>query len=317
MAHALEGSGPAILRNSDLDAEAVRAARVDLAACFRMAARLGLHEGICNHFSFVVPGRDDLFLVNPYGWAFSEMTASRLLVCDFKGNVIAGEGVPEATAFFIHARMHMNQPRAKAAFHTHMPNATALAMLEGPPLVWAGQSALKFYGRTLVDEDYNGLALDESEGDRIAASIGDADIVFMKNHGVMVVGASIAEAWDDLYYLERAAEAQRLAMSTGRKKTCAAAVAGGWLAGSNAARLALGQPPISLPATSMIGALTHFIAEAPSDRFQPMPPNFGLLPDLPERIRDKRRRYGAYRDRALADLAPFCGASRVSEPLQV
>jgi ribulose-5-phosphate 4-epimerase/fuculose-1-phosphate aldolase len=131
--------------------------------------------------------------------------------------VIAGEGVPEATAFFIHARMHMNQPRAKAAFHTHMPNATALAMLEGPPLVWAGQSALKFYGRTLVDEDYNGLALDESEGDRIAASIGDADIVFMKNHGVMVVGASIAEAWDDLYYLERAAEAQRLAMSTGRK----------------------------------------------------------------------------------------------------
>jgi len=125
--------------------------------------------------------------------------------------------VPEATAFFIHARMHMNKPRAKAAFHTHMPNATALAMLEGPPLVWAGQSALKFYGRTLVDEDYNGLALDESEGDRIAASIGDADIVFMKNHGVMVVGASIAEAWDDLYYLERAAEAQRLAMGTGRK----------------------------------------------------------------------------------------------------
>jgi ribulose-5-phosphate 4-epimerase/fuculose-1-phosphate aldolase len=113
--------------------------------------------------------------------------------------------------------MHMNKPRAKAAFHTHMPNATALAMLEGPPLVWAGQSALKFYGRTLVDEDYNGLALDESEGDRIAASIGDADIVFMKNHGVMVVGASIAEAWDDLYYLERAAEAQRLAMGTGRK----------------------------------------------------------------------------------------------------
>ena len=217
MAHALDGSAPAILRNSELDAEAVRAARVDLAACFRMAARLGLHEGICNHFSFVVPGRDDLFLVNPYGWAFSEMTASRLLVCDFKGNVVAGEGVPEATAFYIHARMHLNKPRAKAAFHTHMPNATALAMLEGPPLVWAGQSSLKFYGRTLVDEDYNGLALDESEGDRIAASIGDADIVFMKNHGVMVVGATVAEAWDDLYYLERAAEAQRLAMGTGRK----------------------------------------------------------------------------------------------------
>lgn len=209
-------AAPALLRNSNLDTEAVRQARIDLAACFRMAARLGLHEGICNHLSFVVPGHDDLFLVNPHGWAFSEVTASRLLVCDFAGRVIAGEGVPEATAFFIHARIHRNVPRARAAFHTHMPNATALAMLEGPPLVWAGQSALKFYGRTLVDEAYGGLALDEAEGDRIAASLGDADIVFLKNHGILVVGHSIAEAWDDLYYLERACEAQRLAMATGR-----------------------------------------------------------------------------------------------------
>jgi len=85
----------------------------------------------------------------------------------------------------------------------------------------------------------------------------------------------------------------------------AAAVAGGWLAGTNAARLVRGESPIDLPPTTMIGALTHFIAEAPSEKFQPMPPNFGLLPELPERIRDKRRRYGAYRDRALADLAPF------------
>ncbi|MCT0211412.1 MAG: methylenetetrahydrofolate--tRNA-(uracil(54)-C(5))-methyltransferase (FADH(2)-oxidizing) TrmFO [Cyanobium sp.] len=89
----------------------------------------------------------------------------------------------------------------------------------------------------------------------------------------------------------------------------AAAVAGGWLAGTNAARLALGQAPICLPATTMAGALTHFIATAPSERFQPMPPNFGLMPELPERIRDKRRRYGAYRDRALADLAPFTAPS--------
>ena len=82
----------------------------------------------------------------------------------------------------------------------------------------------------------------------------------------------------------------------------AAAVAGGWLAGTNAARLALGMETLSLPATSMIGALTHFIAEAPTTKFQPMPPNFGLLPELNTRIRDKRERYGAYRDRALADL---------------
>ena len=82
----------------------------------------------------------------------------------------------------------------------------------------------------------------------------------------------------------------------------AAAVAGGWLAGTNAARLAMGREPIDLPPTCMVGALTHFISEAPSGKFQPMPPNFGLLPALPERIRDKRRRYGAYRDRALNDL---------------
>jgi ribulose-5-phosphate 4-epimerase/fuculose-1-phosphate aldolase len=208
---------PALLRNADLDREAVWQARVDLAACFRAAARHGMHEGICNHLSAMVPGRDDLFLVNPYGWAFSEITASRLLICDFEGRVVEGSGIPEATAFYIHGRVHLNVPRARAAFHTHMPNATALAMTEGPPLLWAGQSALKFYGRTVVDENYNGLALDETEGDRIAASIGDADIVFMRNHGVMVLGRTIAQAWDDMYYLERACEAQRLAEATGRR----------------------------------------------------------------------------------------------------
>ncbi len=209
-------AAPPILRNADLDAEAVWQARVDLAACFRMAAKLGLEEGVCNHLSAMVPGRDDLFLVNPMGWAFGEITASKLLICDFHGNVVAGQGPVEATAFFIHARLHLKVPRARAAFHTHMPNTTALAMLEGPPLLWAGQSALKFYGRTVVDENYNGLALDESEGDRIAASLGNADVAFMRNHGVLVVGKGIAEAWDDLYYLERACEVQRLALATGR-----------------------------------------------------------------------------------------------------
>ncbi|KTQ95926.1 hypothetical protein NS226_09615 [Aureimonas ureilytica] len=218
MAHEFspQAGAPALLRNQSLDTDAVRQARIDLAACFRMAARLGLQEGICNHFSALVPGHDDLFLVNPYGWAFAELSASKLLICDFAGHVIAGEGQPEATAFYIHAQLHKALPRATAAFHTHMPNATALAMTEGPPLVWAGQTALKFYGRTAVDEDYNGLALDETEGQRIAATIGEADIVFMKNHGVMVLGPTIAEAFDDLYYLERAAEAQVKAMSLGR-----------------------------------------------------------------------------------------------------
>ena len=84
----------------DIDREALREARIDLAACFRMAARYGLEEGICNHFSAMVPGRDDLFLVNPYGLAFCEVTASSLLICDFHGRVVEGEGQPEATAFY-------------------------------------------------------------------------------------------------------------------------------------------------------------------------------------------------------------------------
>jgi len=205
------------LDRADLDRAEVWQARCDLAACFRMAARLGLHEGICNHFSAMVPGSDDLFLVNPFGWGFGEITASRLLICDLHGRVVAGSGVPEATAFHIHARLHLRLPRARAAFHTHMPNATALAMLEGPPLAWAGQTALKFHGRLAVDKAYGGLALDSGEGDRIAAAIGDADVVFLKQHGVIVVGSGIDEAWDDLYYLERACEVQRLAESTGRR----------------------------------------------------------------------------------------------------
>lgn len=194
MAHSLHSSSstPATFRSNrpDLVTDAIRSAREDLAACFRMAARNGFEEGICNHFSAVVPGHDDLFLVNPYGYAFRELTASKLLICDFHGSVLDGEGVPYATA---------------------------LSMTEGDPLIWAGQTALKFYGRTAVDRDYNGLALDNREGARIASAVGDADIIFMKHHGVMVLAPTIAEAWDDLYYLERAAEVQVLAMSTGRQ----------------------------------------------------------------------------------------------------
>ena len=94
-------------------------------------------------------------------------------------------------------------------------------------------------------------------------------------------------------------------------------MAGGWLAGTNAARLVQGLEPLQLPPTTMSGALTHFISEAPSEKFQPMPPNFGLLPELAQRIREKRARYGAYRDRALNDLAPYCAdplPPKVAEP---
>ncbi|MHC8288072.1 aldolase [Pseudomonas sp. XS1P51] len=218
MAHSFEiNTAPSKLSLAgSLDSPEIRQARGDLAACFRMAAKLGMAEGICNHFSCVLPGHPQLFLVNPFGLSFSEITASSLLICDFQGRVLAGDGKPEATAFFIHAQLHRLNPRAVAAFHTHMPNATALCMLEGEPFIWAGQTALKFYDRLVVDEHYNGLALDYAEGERISRAAGDADIVMLKNHGPLVLGPSIAEAWDDLYYLERAAEVQLKAMAGGR-----------------------------------------------------------------------------------------------------
>lgn len=216
MAHAFDIKAAPVAVVSGLDSPAIRQARIDLAACLRMAARLGMGEGICNHFSFVVPGHPELFLVNPYGLAFAEVTASSLLICDFHGQVVAGEGRPEATAFFIHAQLHRLNPQATAAFHTHMPNATALCLLQGEPFVWAGQTALKFYERLAVDEHYNGLALDYAEGERIARAAGDAAVLMLKNHGPLVLGPSIAEAWDDLYYLERAAEVQLKAMASGR-----------------------------------------------------------------------------------------------------
>ncbi len=219
MAHARASAGTPTRRDNarpELQSKTLAEARIDLAACFRMAARLGFEEGICNHFSAVVPGCDDLFIVNPYGLAFREVTASSLLICDLDGSVVSGDGEPEATAFHIHAEIHRRVPHARVAFHTHMPYATALTMVEGDPLVFAGQTALKFYGRVAVDEDYGGLALDGDEGARIASAIGDADIVFMRQHGVMVLARTIAEAWDDLYYLERACEVQCIAMSLGR-----------------------------------------------------------------------------------------------------
>lgn len=218
MAHTFTPTAPRSGDNRpDLDAPEVLAAKQDLAACFRMAARNGFEEGIDNHFSAMVPGHDDLFIVNPYGYAFRELTASKLLICDMGGNVVQGDGTPEATTFFIHAQIHKLIPRARVAFHTHMPYATALTMSDEDPLIFAGQTALKFYGRTAYDREYNGLALDEGEGARIAAACGDADVIFMKHHGVMVLAPTIGEAWDDLYFLERAAQVQCIAMATGRK----------------------------------------------------------------------------------------------------
>ena len=193
-----------------------RAARVDLAAAFRLAVRMDLHEGVCNHFSTMLPD-GKRFLLNRYGLHWSEVSASNLLTLDAAGNVLEGQGEFETTAFYIHSRIHLANPRATCVLHTHMPYATALTLLEGGRLEMAEQNALRFFDDIAYDDTYNGLVVDNAEGDRLAQVLGSKRVLFLASHGVIVVGPSMAEAFDLLYYLERACRLQVLARSMGGK----------------------------------------------------------------------------------------------------
>ncbi|MDF1721286.1 MAG: aldolase [Minwuia sp.] len=194
--------------------------RQDLACALRWAARLNLHEGVCNHFSLAVPDDDGVvrgnrFLINPYGWHWSEITASSLVLLDDKGTVLEGEHDVETSAFTIHRGIHVAAPNAVCVMHTHMPHATALTLLEDGELKMCEQNALNFHDRIAYDDDYNGLSVDTDEGDRIASKLGNRAVLMMASHGVTMTGRSVEEAFTDLYYLERAAMFQVLARSTG------------------------------------------------------------------------------------------------------
>jgi ribulose-5-phosphate 4-epimerase/fuculose-1-phosphate aldolase len=204
------------IRELKTPAATERAARVDLAAAFRMAVRLDLHEGVCNHFSVMLPVGGK-FLLNRYGLHWSEVTASNLLALDADGKLLEGEGEFEKTACYIHSRIHLAHPRAACVLHTHMPHATALTLLEGARLEMVEQNALRFHDDIAYDETYNGLVVDNAEGDRLARVLGSKRVLFLANHGVIVVGPSVAEAFDLMYYLERACRLQVLARSMGGK----------------------------------------------------------------------------------------------------
>jgi ribulose-5-phosphate 4-epimerase/fuculose-1-phosphate aldolase len=187
--------------------------RRELAAAFRATVRFGMHEGVCNHFSLAI---DDnrTFLMNPHGMHFAHVRASSLLMIDVEGRSVDAEE-KRHTAFYIHSRIHRANPGARAVLHAHPVHATALAMIEGGRLLPCHQNSLRFYDRCAYYDHFGGLVFDDREGDRIAAALADRSVLFMKNHGVIVTGASVAEALDDLYYLEKAAQAQVVAMSTG------------------------------------------------------------------------------------------------------
>ncbi|SDX36302.1 Ribulose-5-phosphate 4-epimerase/Fuculose-1-phosphate aldolase [Collimonas sp. OK242] len=206
--------------SSDSDAyfnsPVVSALRADLALALRAAAHHGLGEGVCNHFSVAVPDRSDLFLLNPRGLMWSEIQAGDIVMIDAAGRKLAGQHEVEPTAMFIHAAIH-RIARKNCVLHTHMPYATALTLTEARGLdTTLSQNAMRYHGRIAVDDQYNGLALDGSEGERIAHAMCGADVAFLGNHGVLVCGERIDYAYDDLYYLERACTAQVLASSTGR-----------------------------------------------------------------------------------------------------
>jgi ribulose-5-phosphate 4-epimerase/fuculose-1-phosphate aldolase len=190
-------------------------ARLELLVALRWAEVQGLGEGICNHFSVLVPGTSDQFLLNPQGLHWSELTISDLLIVDPEGNRLEGKHEAEPTAFFIHSQIHLAKPTARCVMHTHMPYATALCCSQPGRLAWCSQNALRYHGRIGYDDDYNGLAVDAAEGRRMAELIADNDILFLANHGVVVTASDIAMAFDDLYYLERSCMIQVLAESTG------------------------------------------------------------------------------------------------------
>jgi ribulose-5-phosphate 4-epimerase/fuculose-1-phosphate aldolase len=200
----------------EFDSAPVRALRADLALALRAAAKHGLGEGVCNHFSLELPDGSGRFLLNPRGLLWSEVQADDIVMVDAQGQRLAGHHDVEPTAMFIHAAVHRIGRKA-CVLHTHMPYATALTLTTDRGLdTTLSQNAMRFHGRVALDTHYNGLALDGAEGERIAHAMNGADVAFLGNHGVIVCGTRIDHAFDDLYYLERACMAQVLAASTGR-----------------------------------------------------------------------------------------------------
>ncbi len=205
------------LHPADLDPGSANwRARVDLAAAHRMAVMHDLHEGIFNHFTLAVPGTDDRYFQIPFGLHWSEVTASSILEVGYDGSLLKGEGEIERSAYCIHAPLHRDAPGAACVMHTHMPYASALTRLEDPSILPIGQTELGIMREVAYDTVYAGPAFECEEGERLVGVLGEKKIMLMANHGALTVGATVADAYDRLYYLERVAQVQLYAMWTGR-----------------------------------------------------------------------------------------------------
>jgi ribulose-5-phosphate 4-epimerase/fuculose-1-phosphate aldolase len=196
-----------------------RAERIDLAAAFRWAARLGMHEAVANHFSLAVGADGRRFLINPNQRHFARIRASDLLLLDADDPATLDRAdAPDPTAWGLHGALHRQVPHARCVMHVHSMHATVLACLADSTLPPIDQNTATFYNRYVIDEGFGGLAF-EAEGERCAALLGDprVKVMIMGNHGVLVIGADVADTFNRLYYFERAAETYIRALQTGRK----------------------------------------------------------------------------------------------------
>ena len=191
--------------------------RTDLAAAFHLAVLNDWHEAIANHFSLAVSDDGKQFLMNPRWRHFSRISASNLLLLDADDkSTIDQPGAPDPSAWYIHGAIHRKVPGARCLLHVHSPYATALSSLADPQIKPIDQNTARFFNRVAYDMDYGGIAHREDEGERIASCLADFKIIMMANHGIMVIADTVAQAYDDLYYLERACKTLMLAYASGQ-----------------------------------------------------------------------------------------------------
>lgn len=192
--------------------------RADLAAAFRWTARLNMHEGVANHFSFAINDDGTQFLMNPNQVHFSRIKASDMLLIDANDpDTLTGPNAPDPTAWGLHGGIHRHCPHARCAMHVHSIHATVLASLADSSLPPIDQNCATFFNRYVIDDGYGGLAF-EDEGERCAGLLADPrkKVLIMGNHGIMIIGATVAETFNRLYYFERAAETYIRALQTGQ-----------------------------------------------------------------------------------------------------
>ena len=202
--------------STPLSDESRQQVRVDLAAAFRWTARMNMHEGISNHFSYVVADDPCTFLVTPYGKHFSKMRASDLITVDATDRAELDRDDVDQTAWAIHGAIHRAVPEARCIMHLHSKYATALASLRDKTLPAIDQNTARFFESVAIDERYDGMGVGD-EATRLATELDGKPIVLMGNHGFMAIAPPVARAFDEVYFFERAAETYLTALSTGRE----------------------------------------------------------------------------------------------------